>query len=115
MRIPLRRWLVMSLALAAAAGASMVPARAGDAAAGRTKVHALCQTCHGEDGKATLVGAANLSGQQKEYLVAQLRAFRSGARRHEQMGIIAKSLTDADIENVAEWYSSVKVTVEMPR
>jgi cytochrome c553 len=99
----------------AASSATLAPARAGDAAAGRTKVRALCQTCHGEDGKATLVGAANLSGQQKEYLVAQLRAFRSGVRQHEQMSIIAKSLADADIENVAEWYSSVKVTVEMPR
>jgi cytochrome c553 len=30
------------------------------------------------------------------------------------MNIIAKSLADADIENVSEWYSSIKVTVETP-
>lgn len=106
---------MLCLVVAASAGASIEPARAGDAAAGRAKVRAACQVCHGEDGKASLVGAGNLSGQQKEYLVEQLRAFRSGSRRNEQMSVIAKPLTDADIENVSEWYSSIKVTVEMPQ
>jgi cytochrome c553 len=104
------RTVLLLLACLAAA-----PARAGDAAAGRAKVRAACQVCHGEDGKALIVGAANLSGQQKEYLVEQLRQFRSGARRNEQMGIIAKSLSDADIDNVAEWYAGIRVTVETPR
>lgn len=58
--------------------------------------------------------AANLSGQQKDYIIAQLEAYRSGQRRHEQMSIIAGMLTDDDIENVAEWYSSIKITIEMP-
>lgn len=114
MHVTQKRLLALSLVVAALAGALTEPARAGDAAAGRAKVRAACQTCHGEDGKATLVGAANLSGQQKEYLVEQLRAYRSGSRRHEQMNIIARSLTDADVENVSEWYSSIKVTVEVP-
>lgn len=94
---------------------SAAPAFAGDATAGRAKVKAACQVCHGEDGKALIAGAANLSGQQKEYLVEQLRQFRSGARRNEQMSIIAKPLSDADIDNVAEWYSGIKVQVEAPR
>ncbi len=70
--------------------------------------------CHGIDGKATVPLAANLSGQQKEYIIAQLEAYRSGKRHHEQMNIIAKMLNDDDIENVAEWYSSIKITIEMP-
>ncbi len=115
MRVPQRARYGLCLVVAALAGGWIDPARAGDAVAGRVKVRALCQTCHGEDGKAVLVGAANLSGQQKEYLVAQMRAYRSGSRRNEQMDIIAKSLTDADIENVSDWYSSIKVTVEMPK
>lgn len=89
---------------------------AGDATpAPPAKVRALCQNCHGEYGVAVLPGAANLSGQQKEYLVQQLRAYRSGSRPGEQMGIIAKALTDAEIESVAEWYSAIKVTVETPK
>lgn len=107
--------IALSLLLGAASSSLVVPALAGDAEAGRTKVRALCQNCHGENGVAVLPGAANLSGQQKEYLRAQMRAYRSGSRQNEQMSIVAKTLTDDDIENMAEWYSSIKVTVEMPK
>jgi cytochrome c553 len=103
------------LFLVAAMAASIGPARAGDAVAGREKARALCQACHGEDGKALIPGAANLSGQQKEYLVQQLRAFQSGSRRSDQMNIVAKSLTGADIENLAEWYSGITTSVVMPK
>lgn len=107
--------LALSLLLGAASGSLSAPALAGDAVAARAKVQTLCQNCHGENGVAVLPGAANLSGQQKEYLTAQLRAYRSGSRQNDQMSIIAKTLTDADIENLADWYSAIKVTVEMPK
>ena len=90
------------------------PVSAGDPSAGKTKVEAMCQTCHGVDGVATIPMAANLSGQQEGYLIAQLEAYRAGRRKHEQMSIIARMLRDADIKNVAAWYSNIKVTVEMP-
>jgi cytochrome c553 len=90
-------------------------ALAGDLAAGKATAEAKCQTCHGIDGKATIPMAANLGGQQKDYLVAQLQAYRSGKRRHEQMSIVTKTLKDADIDNLAEWYSSIKVTLELPK
>lgn len=107
--------LALPLLLGAAYGSLVAPALAGDAAAGRAKAQILCQNCHGENGVAVIPGAANLSGQQKEYLLQQLRAYRSGSRQSEQMSIVAKTLTDGDIENMAEWYSSIKVTVEMPK
>lgn len=103
--------LVTSLLLATL----LAPAWAGDMAAARAKAQSLCANCHGADGVATLLGAANLSGQQKEYLREQLRAFRSGSRQNPQMSVIAKMLTDADIENLSEWYAAFKITVEMPR
>jgi cytochrome c553 len=107
--------LALTLLLGVASGSLVAPALAADAAAARAKAQTLCQNCHGENGVAVLPGAANLSGQQKEYLRAQLRAYRSGSRQNEQMSIVAKTLTDADIENLAEWYSAIKVTVEMPK
>lgn len=109
--------LILPLPLLAAAlsAALLAPARAGDLAAARARVQILCQNCHGMDGVALIPGAANLSGQQKEYLVAQLRAFRAGQRQEAQMSVVAKALTDADIENLASWYSAIKVTVEMPK
>jgi cytochrome c553 len=105
---------VLAVAFIAAAGLLGGQAVAGELTAGKAKVEAACQVCHGVDGKATVAMAANLSGQQKEYIIAQLEAYRSGQRNHAQMNIIAKILSDDDIENVAEWYSSIKITIEMP-
>ena len=91
------------------------PAGAGAAAAGRAKAEIMCQTCHGLDGIATVPMAANLSGQQEAYLIVQLEAYRDGKRRHEQMSIIAGSLSDDDIKNLAAWYPQIKVIVEIPQ
>ncbi len=105
---------ILALVLIATTGFLGDRAFAGDLMAGKAKAEAACQVCHGLDGRAVVPMAANLSGQQKQYIIAQLEAYRSGQRRHEQMSIIAKMLDDDDIENLAEWYSSIKITIEMP-
>lgn len=81
---------------------------------GKAKVESVCRTCHGMDGQGTLAGVPNLGGQNKDYLVIQLQAFRSNRRQHAQMSIIAQMLSDEDIENVTDWYSSIRVTIEQP-
>lgn len=78
------------------------------------KVESICRTCHGMDGLGTIAGVPNLSGQKYDYLVIQLEAYRNAKRHHPQMSIIAQMLSDADIRNVAKWYSSIKITVELP-
>ncbi len=88
--------------------------RAADLAAGKARAEALCQICHGLDGQSTLPDAPHLSGQPEQYLVIQLEAYRSGQRQHPQMTIIARMLSDEDIANVALWYSSIRVSIEMP-
>ncbi len=115
MRVPRKGLFVLSLLLAAPSGSLIKPALAGDAAAGRARARAACAICHGEDGVAVLPGAAHLSGQQKEYLREQLRAYRSGRRQDPQMSIVANPLTVAVIEKLAEWYSSFKITIEVPK
>ena len=107
--------IALPLLLGTVSGTLVAPARAGDPPAAPARVRALCENCHGADGVAVLPGAPNLSGQQKEYLRAQLRAYRSGSRQGPQMSVVAKTLTDADIETMADWYSAIKVTVEMPK
>ena len=84
---------------------------AGNADAGKTKSTA-CSTCHGLNGMSTLNEAPNLAGQPLIYLIEQLRAYRSGKRQNEIMGIIAKPLTNGDIEDLAAWYNSIKVEVK---
>jgi len=104
-------FLVLSLI---ATGFLNGPALAGDPAAGRETARRVCQTCHGIDGAAIMPMVANLTGQQELYLIAQLKAFKSGKRRHEQMSIIAGMLSGEDIENVAVRYSGIKITIAEP-
>ena len=87
---------------------------ADDAAEGRAKADAACALCHGPNGVASMPGAPNLAGQQAIYLSEQLKNYRSGKRQHEVMSYIAKPLTDAEIAQLAVWYSSIKVSVEAP-
>lgn len=87
---------------------------ADDLAAGRAKAEAACSLCHGVNGVASLPNAPNLAGQQMIYMSEQLKNYRSGKRQSEVMNLIAKQLTDAEINNVSLWYSSVKITAEMP-
>ena len=47
----------------------------------------------------TAPDAPHLAGQPEGYLQRQLRAFRSGERRHELMNVVAKPLSDADIKS----------------
>jgi cytochrome c553 len=97
----------LALLLAPAGG------RAGDAAKGRARA-AACSACHGPLGLSTQPDAPHLAGQPEIYLVAQLKAYRSGKRAHEVMTLMAKPLTDADIDDLAAWYASIRVTAEDP-
>ena len=98
-------------ALLCAASLLATSAFAGEAAQGRTKANA-CAVCHGPLGLAILPDAPNLAGQSAIYLAAQLKAYRSGARQHEIMSLMAKPLSDDDIDNLSSWYSSLKVQVQ---
>ena len=67
-----------------------------------------CARCHGEEGIARDTEVPNLAGQNEAYLVNQLRAFRSGARRHPDMRFMSKTMTDAEIEAYAAYYTALK-------
>jgi cytochrome c553 len=86
---------------------------AGDAAAGRAKA-AACAACHGADGVARMPDAPHLAGQPERYLVEQLEAYRSRKRVHEAMNLVAKGLSDADVADLAAWFSSFTVRAEGP-
>lgn len=82
-------------------------AQAGDAAAGKAKAM-VCAACHGAKGISTNPMYPNLAGQKEKYIVKQLKDFQAGARINPLMSSMAKSLTPADIENVATYFSSLK-------
>ena len=98
---------VLALLLATAGGAARA---AGDLKAGRAKA-LMCQACHGLDGISKVPEAPNIAGQVEGYLVTQLQAFKSGARRNESMTVVASTLSDTDIENLAAYFAAIEVKV----
>jgi cytochrome c553 len=74
----------------------------------------MCSTCHGAKGLSTLPNAPHLAGQPAIYFTEQMKAYRSGKRSHEVMNVVAKPLSDADIDTLAAWYSTIKIEVKMP-
>lgn len=103
-----------ALLIAAAWTAAAVPVAAADVAAGRQKAQQVCAVCHGPLGVAVAPETPNLAGEPAGYLTRQLLAFRSGARRHEVMAVIARQLSDAEIANVTAWFESVRVEASAP-
>jgi len=59
--------------------------------------------------------APNLAGQPEIYFADQLRQFRSGRRASEVMTVIAKPLSDRDIDDLAAWYASISIEATLPR
>ena len=82
------------------------PLVAADLAAGKEKA-ATCAGCHGSNGRASNPQWPNLAGQNKEYLIKQLKDFKAGNRKDDLMSPMAQSLSDEDVENVAAWFSSL--------
>jgi len=79
----------------------------GDAAAGKAK-SATCAGCHGAAGISANPLWPNLAGQKEAYMVKQVKAFREGTRSDPMMSPMAKPLSDADIDNLAAYFASLK-------
>jgi cytochrome c553 len=101
----LRAALAAVLVLAAAA-----PARAQDAAAQALYGHALaatCAACHGTDGRAPAGSAMPaLAGRPAAWLMAQMSAFKSGARPATVMHQIARGYSEAQIAQIAAFFAA---------
>jgi cytochrome c553 len=81
----------------------------GDAAAGHIKNHS-CTGCHGIPGWRTafpeVYKVPKLGGQHAAYIVAALKAYKSGERKHPTMQAIAVSLSDQDMADLAAYYAT---------
>ena len=93
---------LITSALLAASGSVL----AGDAAAGKAKA-ASCAGCHGANGISNNPMWPNLAGQKDGYLVKAMKDYRDGNRNDPMMSPMAKPLSDADIENLAAYFSSL--------
>ncbi len=85
-----------------AAGQSLA---GGNAAAGKQK-SAACAACHGTDGNSAAPDFPRIAGQQPDYIVHALTAYKSGTRKDPIMGAMAANLSKQDMEDLAEYFSS---------
>jgi len=75
--------------------------------------YGACVRCHGKNGKGK--GKSNslfpvIGGQQKAYIIKQLKDFKSGKRTNDpagMMAMVAKGLSDKEIAAVADYVSSL--------
>ncbi|MDL0430958.1 cytochrome c [Marinobacter sp. TBZ242] len=99
-----------TIAVLFALGASVpAVATAADAEAGKAKA-AVCAACHGKNGIAQIPGYPNLAGQNEQYLVSALKAYKNKQRSGGQSAVMqgqATGLSDEDIANLAAYYSSL--------
>ncbi len=82
---------------------------AGDAAAGKAK-SGVCSACHGADGIAMIPGYPNLKGQNAQYIMSSIKAYKNKERNGGLAAVMqaqASLLSDDDIANLAAYYSSL--------
>lgn len=78
----------------------------GDPSAG-AQLSAVCSGCHGAQGVAADSATPNLAGQDFNYLVDSIKAYRT-TRKREKMRLYITGLGDADIRNLAAFYAVQK-------
>lgn len=96
---------------APAAAPAAAAASAGDVERAKTKI-SMCIGCHGildyRTAYPEVYSVPYIAGQSQEYIVAALKAYKSGDRNHPSMRGIARSLSEQDINDLAAYYAAGK-------
>lgn len=77
----------------------------GDPEQGQRVAEDKCVACHGVDGNSPDPQFPKLAAQNPAYLYWQLWAFKRGSRKSDVMPGVVATLSDADMANVASFYS----------
>jgi len=75
------------------------------------KILPPCFTCHEADGSGQRMDTPALAGQQAEYTINTLLAYKNGTRHNDiysRMRVIAKQLSKDEIEQLGEYYQQLK-------
>ncbi len=105
----MRKTIVASLALLAGLNTAVAQQAEGDTAAGKIYAY-TCSGCHGipdYNNVYPTYRVPKVAGQNYLYLVNALNAYKNGTRKHPTMQIQAGSMSDADIANVAAYFSGL--------
>lgn len=100
------QFVLRAMLVAATLAAMACPAAAQNPVAARS-LAATCTACHGPDGVSVGGVPPSLAGKNRDYLLQQLRDFRDGKRPATIMHQHARGYTDAQLEQIAAYFSSV--------
>jgi cytochrome c553 len=78
-----------------------------DIEAGRAIATTQCAGCHGREGLSATPGVPDLAGQYEGYIATSLAAYKDGRRSDESMVEAAAPLSDAEIANLAAYYTQL--------
>ncbi|MDD5175059.1 MAG: c-type cytochrome [Sterolibacterium sp.] len=67
-----------------------------------------CAGCHGDGGISKTGGVPNLVGADPKFLVAAMKAYKDGQRKHEMMKTLLADVTETSMENIALYYALQK-------
>lgn len=87
---------------------------AADIAAGEGKA-AECVACHGQAGNSTNLRWPSLAQQPAQFITTALFMFREGNRESDLMSPIAKSLSNADMNDLAAYFAAQKAALPQHR
>ncbi len=79
-----------------------------DLVKGEASFGTVCAACHGADGNSMIPANPKLAQQHPEYLLKQLKEFKSGKRANAIMTGMVASLSDDDMRNISYWLASKK-------
>jgi cytochrome c553 len=79
----------------------------GDVAAGKAIAEKQCQACHGLNGGGVAPAIPHLAAQRERYLLASLKEYRDGKRSHAALRDMTKSMSEADLNNLAAYFASL--------
>ena len=97
----------MFILAAVALGFSLPVHAKGNYEAGKAK-STTCAACHGADGVSAIPSFPKLAGQQRDYLYHALKDYKSGKRNNPLMAEQVKNLSDADMLDLAMYFSKQK-------
>jgi len=103
-----KKLLALSIALAFTSTTGILHAE-DSINAGKEKSEA-CVSCHGDNGNSIVSTFPKLAEQHSSYLIKQLQAFKSGARKNPMMSAIASGLSEEDMVDIATYYADQKIS-----
>lgn len=97
----------MFILAVAALGCSLPVQAGGNYEAGKAK-STTCAGCHGAEGVSAVPSFPTLAGQHRDYLYHSLKDYKSGKRTNPIMAGQVQTLSDADMQDLAVFFSKQK-------